>query len=238
MTSISVRRGRSVSRKQSDSGRACCVVKLRVDTRTKPNLSTGLVFFIRPLVIGGSSEAAVRRTGLSQIGESGRRTLCHPCMFTRNTDDGGRFGIGIPISPCLNEPGRMRRGEFGHHHHIAGPYLVQFADLAHVEAAIRILRPGVELEKVVPRHVEFRPRYFKRGALTRLILDFMREHAGETVAVADITPTAIGDRTLNSAEYRRVEVVTYEALHKLARRGTVQQTGQGAKAARWRSGGL
>jgi hypothetical protein len=52
------------------------------------------------------------------------------------------------------------------------------ADLAHVEAAIRVLRPGIELPKVVPRRVEFRPRYFKRGQLTRLILDYMRSHAG------------------------------------------------------------
>ena len=37
------------------------------------------------------------------------------------------------------------------------------ADLAHVEATIRILRPGTELPKLVPRRVEFRPRYFKRG---------------------------------------------------------------------------
>jgi hypothetical protein len=107
------------------------------------------------------------------------------------------------------------------------------ADLAHVEAAIRILRPGIELPKVVPRHVEFRPRYFKRGQLTRLILDYLRERAGESVAVADIMPVAVGDRTLNSAEYRRVEIVTYEALHKLAKRGTVRQTSQGAKAARF-----
>jgi hypothetical protein len=89
------------------------------------------------------------------------------------------------------------------------------ADLAHVEAAIRILRPGVELPKIVPRRIEFRPRYFKRGQLTRLIRDYMREHAGGDVAVADIMPIAIGDRTLNSAEYRRVEIVVYEALKKL-----------------------
>jgi hypothetical protein len=107
------------------------------------------------------------------------------------------------------------------------------ADLAHVEAAIRVLRPGTELPKVVPRRVEFRPRYFKRGQLTRLILDYIRDHAGEAVAVADIMPAAVGDRNLNSAEYRRVEVVTYEALHKLAKRGTVQQTGEGAKGARF-----
>ena len=108
------------------------------------------------------------------------------------------------------------------------------ADLAHVEAAIRVLRPGIDLPKVVPRRVEFRPRYFKRGQLTRLILDYLRDHSGEAVAVADIMPTAVSDRNLNSAEYRRVEVVTYEALKKLAKRGTVQQSGQGAKTAQFR----
>ena len=111
------------------------------------------------------------------------------------------------------------------------------ADLAHVEATIRILRPGTELPKIVPRRVEFRPRYFKRGQLTRLIRDYLRDHAGESVAVADIMPVAIGDRTLNSAEHRKVEVVVYQALTKLAKRGTVRQTGQGAKIARWRLAG-
>ena len=158
------------------------------------------------------------------------------------------------------------------------------ADLAHVEATIRILRPGTELPKIVPKRVEFRPRYFKRGQLTRLIRDHLREHAGEAVAVADIMPAAVGDRNLNSAEYRRVEfrpryfkrgqltrlirdhlrehagqpvavadimpaavgdrnlnsveyrrveIVVYEALKKLTKRGTVRQTGQGPKLARW-----
>jgi hypothetical protein len=107
------------------------------------------------------------------------------------------------------------------------------ADLAHVEATIRILRPGTDLPKIVPKRVEFRPRYFKRGQLTRLIRDHLREHAGEAVAVADIMPAAVGDRTLNSAEYRRVEIVMYEALKKLVKRGTVQQIGQGPKLARF-----
>lgn len=50
--------------------------------------------------------------------------------------------------------------------------LVQLhADLAHIDGALRVLDPGIELEKIVPRRVEFRPRYFKRGHLTRLRLD-------------------------------------------------------------------
>ncbi|MBV8888116.1 MAG: hypothetical protein JO305_00430 [Alphaproteobacteria bacterium] len=107
-------------------------------------------------------------------------------------------------------------------------------DLAHVEAALRILEPGIDLDRIAPRRVEFRPRYFKRGALTRLILDYLRERPGETIATADIMPSAIGVRNLNGVDYRRVEVVVYEALRKLGKRGIVAQTGQGAKAARFR----
>ena len=107
------------------------------------------------------------------------------------------------------------------------------ADLAAIESAIRVLRPGIELGKVVPRHVEYRPRYFKRGALMNAIREFMREHAGFDVTVADLLPVVIGDRALNAAEHQRVEIVTYEACKRLVKRGTVTQTGAGTKKARF-----
>lgn len=106
------------------------------------------------------------------------------------------------------------------------------ADLAHVEATIRILRPGIELPKIVPKRVEFRPRHFARGVLARLILDYMRDHAGETVAVAGILPLAIGDRSLNTAERNRVALGVYEALRRAERKGIVERAGEGWKAAR------
>src|SRR5260370_24159308 len=83
------------------------------------------------------------------------------------------------------------------------------ADLAHVEATIRILRPGTELPKIVPRRVEFRPRYFKRGQLTRLIRDHLRDHPGQAVALADIMPAAVGDPNLNNAQHRRAATGFY-----------------------------
>jgi hypothetical protein len=75
---------------------------------TKPNLTTGLVFFIRPLVIRRSLEAAVRRTALSRIGESGHRTLCHPWMLRRNMDDGDGFRFASrdhPATQCAGPVG-------------------------------------------------------------------------------------------------------------------------------------
>jgi hypothetical protein len=80
------------------------------------------------------------------------------------------------------------------------------ADLAHVEATIRILRPGIDMPKIVPKRVEFRPRFFARGELARLCSNYMRNHAGETVAVADMLALAIGDRIVNTAERYRIAV--------------------------------
>ncbi len=108
------------------------------------------------------------------------------------------------------------------------------ADLAHIEAAIRILRPGTALDKVVPRHVEYRPRYFKRGQLTRLIVNYLREHAGEFVVVADIVPLAVGNRALSPHERDRLGVTIYQALYKLANKGIAERVGEGARASRWR----
>ena len=109
------------------------------------------------------------------------------------------------------------------------------SDLAHVEATIRILRPGIDLPKIIPKRVEFRPRYYKRGQLTRLILDYVREHAGEQITVADILPLVIGERSLSSDERTRQRSIVQQALHKLARRGIIQQIVSESRTLRWQA---
>jgi hypothetical protein len=53
--------------------------------------------------------------------------------------------------------------------------------------------------------------------LVRLCADFTREHADEAVAVADMPPLAIGERTVNTAERQRIAVGVYEALRRMER---------------------
>lgn len=107
------------------------------------------------------------------------------------------------------------------------------SDLGHVDAALRVLSPGIDLEKIVPRRIHYRPRHFKRGHLTRLCLEFLRDQAAP-IAVADIMPVALEGRTLNAHEHQRLAVAIYQALYKLGKRGVVEQVGEGVKAARWR----
>ena len=108
------------------------------------------------------------------------------------------------------------------------------ADLVHVEATIRFLWPDEQLPTIVPRRVERRPRHFKRGALAKLILDYMREHVGEAVAVVDIMPIATTGRQLSAADYQRAAIGVYGALCRAERRGIIVREGDGRKAARWR----
>lgn len=108
------------------------------------------------------------------------------------------------------------------------------ADLAHVEAAIRILRPGIVLPKVIPKRVEFRPRYFKRGELTRLCRDYLREHAGQPVTVSDLLPLATGGRDLTARDQEILRVSIHQAMHKLAKAGTIERLPSQGRIARWR----
>jgi hypothetical protein len=68
------------------------------------------------------------------------------------------------------------------------------------------------------KRVEYRPRYFKRGQLTRLCLDYLREHAGQMATVSDIFPLAIGDRELSARDQGILRTTVHQAMHKLAQR--------------------
>jgi hypothetical protein len=107
------------------------------------------------------------------------------------------------------------------------------ADLVHVEAAIRILRPGIELPKIVRKRVEFRPRYFKRGQLTRLILDYVREHTGEIITVETLMPLVVGERQLSQRERASVASTVHTALHKIERRGDITRMEPQGRTVRW-----
>jgi Fe2+ or Zn2+ uptake regulation protein len=73
----------------------------------------------------------------------------------------------------------------------------------------------------------------KRGQLTRLCLDYIREHADRPISVADILPLAIGDRTLNAREQEILRTTVHQALHKIAKRGTIERMAGAGRLVRW-----
>ena len=107
-------------------------------------------------------------------------------------------------------------------------------DLVHVEATIRILRPGMDLPAIVRKRIEYRPRYFKRGQLSRLVLDWIREHGDEPFTVNDVLPVAVGERDLNHRDKEILRQSIHTVLHKLTARGTVERVAGRGRTVCWR----
>jgi hypothetical protein len=66
-----------------------------------------------------------------------------------------------------------------------------------------------------------------------LCLDYIRGHAGEPITVADIMPLATGDRELNQREHEVLRVAIHQALHKIAKRGTIERVAGVGRIVRW-----
>jgi hypothetical protein len=110
------------------------------------------------------------------------------------------------------------------------------AELAHLDAVLRMFRPDFKAEGLPVRHRRpTKSPYFRHGELTQRIFDALRER-GE-IASADIAATAMRDKGLNPEHdpatrtdfVRRVGL----QLNDLARKGQVERTGKG-RALRWR----
>jgi uncharacterized membrane protein len=109
------------------------------------------------------------------------------------------------------------------------------ADLVHIDAVIRMLAPGLDIDELPER--QRRPRrleYFAHGEITRRILDLLRDN--ETIAAVDVARRALADKGL-SFEDRPVRTefcrrITMQFTH-MARKRVVAKVGFG-RGVRWR----
>jgi hypothetical protein len=106
-------------------------------------------------------------------------------------------------------------------------------DLVHLEATIRVFQPDIELPAIMPLRIQHRHRHFEGGFLTRMVLDYIREHPGEAVTVDALLPAAKGDRQLNKREQQRLRITLYQTLRRVEKRGTIERVGNG-QSVRWK----
>jgi transposase-like protein len=68
---------------------------------------------------------------------------------------GGEFDINTNQAESFFS--RMRRGELGHHHHIAGPYLIRFAQEAAWREDYRRVANGQQVDRIVALSMKHKP---------------------------------------------------------------------------------
>jgi hypothetical protein len=110
------------------------------------------------------------------------------------------------------------------------------ADLTHIDGVLRILATDLDPEKIKPKRIYRRNRYFARNELSRLCFGVLRTAAGEMLSTDDIAGRVIaakgfdaGDATLRAAIRDQVG----STVKRLHRNGAIEKIGAG-RASKWK----
>jgi hypothetical protein len=113
------------------------------------------------------------------------------------------------------------------------------ADLTHIDGVLRVLATDLDPEKIKPKRIYRRNRYFARNELSRLCLGVLRTAASELLSADEIAGRVIaakgfdlGDRILRAAIREQVG----STVKRLHRNGAIETVGAG-RASKWKLAG-
>jgi hypothetical protein len=130
---------------------------------------------------------------------------------------------------------RTKRAEIsGHVHDLEKRIARQRANLANLDATIKLFSPGTNPDTIPPKRVYSRTRYFGHNELSRLVMDALRLATGP-LAAADIATAVMRAKgaALDDAAFKAI--VTERALgvlRGLAKRAEIVRTGT-SRNAQW-----
>jgi hypothetical protein len=130
---------------------------------------------------------------------------------------------------------RLKRAEIsGYIHDLEKRIARQRANLANLDATIRLFSTSTNPDAIPPKRAYRRTRYFGRNELSRLVMDALR------LATGPLTSTAIAEaimeaKGMSSDDAQFTEIVierVLTVLRCLAKRGTAVKSGT-SRNARW-----
>jgi hypothetical protein len=102
------------------------------------------------------------------------------------------------------------------------------ANLANIDATIRLFAPGLDPDSIPPKRPYRRTRYFAKGELSRRCLDALRKSDLQPLATAAIARSIMADKGFpvdEGALSAAVTDMTLTVLRRLCKRGTVTKSG-------------
>jgi hypothetical protein len=119
---------------------------------------------------------------------------------------------------------RLKRAEIsGHIHDLEKRIARQRANLANLDATIRLFSPGTNPDAIPPKRPYRRTRYFAHNELSRLTQDVLRT-ASRPLASTEIAAAVIQAKGMPANDAAFKEIVaerTLTVLRRLAKRGAV-----------------
>src|ERR1700730_4199715 len=130
---------------------------------------------------------------------------------------------------------RLKRAEIsGHIHDLEKRIARQRANLANLDATIKLFSPGTNPDSIPPKRSYRRTRYFAHNELSRLTQDALRTASGSLTS-AEIAVTVMQAKGMPSGDAAFKEIVSdrvLTVLRRLAKRGTVVKSGV-SRNAQW-----
>jgi hypothetical protein len=130
---------------------------------------------------------------------------------------------------------RLKRAEIsGHIHDLEKRIARQRANLANLDATIKLFSPGANPDAIPPKRAYRRTRYFAHNELSRLTQDALRTASGP-LRTADIAAAIMQAKGMPSGDAAFKELVAKRALtvlRRLAKRGDVVKHGT-SRDAKW-----
>jgi hypothetical protein len=130
---------------------------------------------------------------------------------------------------------RRKRAEIsGHIHDLEKRIARQRANLANLDATIKLFSPGTNPDSIPPKRAYRRTRYFAHNELSRLTLDALRIASGPLTS-AEIAATVMQAKEMPAGDAVFMEIVAVRALtvlRRLTKRGEVVKSGM-SRNAQW-----
>src|ERR1700732_2870916 len=130
---------------------------------------------------------------------------------------------------------RLKRAEIsGHIHDLEKRIARQRANLANLDAPIKLFSPGENPDAIPPKRVYRRTRYFAHNELSRLTQDALRTASGPLTS-AEIAAAVMQAKGMPRGDAAFKEIVADRALtvlRRLAKRGEVAKHGT-SRDAKW-----
>lgn len=130
---------------------------------------------------------------------------------------------------------RLKRAELsGHIHDLEKRIARQRANLANLDATIKLFSPGTNPDAIPPKRAYRRTRYFAHNELSRLTQDALRTASGPLTA-AEIAGAVMQAKEMPSCDAAFKEIVVARVLtvlRRLAKRGTAVKSGV-SRNAQW-----
>jgi hypothetical protein len=157
--------------------------------------------------------------------------LADSAVLWRNCDK--HFEAPIPSFRGMVEPHvisalRLKRAEIGGHIQDFEKRIArQVANLANLDATIKLFSPGTNPDAIPPERAYRRTRYFAHNELSRLMQEALRK-ASRPLTPAEIAAAVIQAKGMPANDAAFKEIVAERALtvlRRLAKRGTVAKSG-------------